>query len=254
MRSEKPLRIYGPPGFIGNVKGKLAGYTWNLIKSYPLTIEVYELGKNRVKKAIFASCEGFKVRYEDCGDKILNIDDGFTVEYCFFDHNTTSVGYRIKEPELIKINRDKLDNLGIKAGKWLSILKNSLFNGNRDGDIYIEDLDRALPIKYLEEQIVEYHKSQDITFITDIAPTYDNFKKAIDFAKDSHILLIESMFMKKDFLHAIEKSHLLIPMAKEIFRLSGSRYVKFFHYAPKYDKIKEDFFRELREEIQDNII
>jgi len=29
----KDLYLYGPPGFIQNVEGKLAGYTWNLVEN-----------------------------------------------------------------------------------------------------------------------------------------------------------------------------------------------------------------------------
>ena len=38
----KTLRLYGPPGVIENVEGKLRGYTWNLVDGYPLGIEVRE--------------------------------------------------------------------------------------------------------------------------------------------------------------------------------------------------------------------
>ena len=31
----KTLRLYGPPGLIANVEGKLHGYTWNLVDGYP---------------------------------------------------------------------------------------------------------------------------------------------------------------------------------------------------------------------------
>ena len=29
---EKRLHLYGPPGFLNNVEGRLAGYTWNLVR------------------------------------------------------------------------------------------------------------------------------------------------------------------------------------------------------------------------------
>jgi ribonuclease Z len=31
---EKDLHLYGPAGFLSNVEGKLAGYTWNLVEQY----------------------------------------------------------------------------------------------------------------------------------------------------------------------------------------------------------------------------
>ena len=42
---EKTLTIFGPKNIIQNVKGKLAGFTWNLVEQYSesLTIEVVEV-------------------------------------------------------------------------------------------------------------------------------------------------------------------------------------------------------------------
>lgn len=254
LRSEKPIRLYGPPGFTKNVEGKLAGYTWNLIKSYPLTIEVYEIGYDNICKTIFSARDGFNA--VQCGyiEGDIYIDEGFVVQYCFFDHKTVSLGYRIKEPNYITINKEKLEGIGLKSGKWIGLLKEKLYNGDRDSDIFVEEVNRYFPVAELERLIVEYQKPQDITYITDIAPTYENFDKAIKFAKNSHLLIIESMFMKSDFMHSIEKSHLNISLAKTIYEISESNFVKFFHFAPKYENCKGDFYNELRSGIEEKII
>ncbi len=55
----KKLRLYGPPGLIDNVNGKLRGYTWNLVDGYPLTIEVYEFHEREVRQAVFHATNGF---------------------------------------------------------------------------------------------------------------------------------------------------------------------------------------------------
>ncbi|MGB8428082.1 MAG: ribonuclease Z, partial [Desulfobacterales bacterium] len=34
MGRDKRLSLYGPRGFLKNVEGKLAGYTWNLVDNY----------------------------------------------------------------------------------------------------------------------------------------------------------------------------------------------------------------------------
>jgi len=48
LARELHLDIFGPPGIIDNVRGKLAGYTWNLIESYPFTLTVHEVGAERI--------------------------------------------------------------------------------------------------------------------------------------------------------------------------------------------------------------
>jgi ribonuclease Z len=254
LRSENPVRVYGPPGFIKNVHGKLSGYTWNLIKSYPLTIEVYEIGHNEIKKVIFSARNGFEPYTEQFTEDKIRIGDGFEVEYCFFDHKTPSLGYRIKEPVFININKEKLHAAGLKSGKWLSVLKDKLYKCENKGEIYVEEENRYYEIESIAPTIVEYSMPQDLTFITDIAPTYENFSKAVAFARNSYMLMIEAMFMKSDFIHSIDKGHLSIPLAREIFNLSKSSKVLFFHFAPKYERVKSNFYEELKCEIEEKII
>src|SRR5262249_58483699 len=42
LHREQDLRLFGPNGIIENVRGKLAGYTWNLIRDYPLILVVHQ--------------------------------------------------------------------------------------------------------------------------------------------------------------------------------------------------------------------
>src|SRR5512134_4176578 len=60
----KTLRLYGPPGLIANVQGKLRGYTWNLVDGYPLAIQVREFHRQEIKQAFFHATEGFRVRLD----------------------------------------------------------------------------------------------------------------------------------------------------------------------------------------------
>src|SRR5262245_20761088 len=44
LARDQHLELSGPPGFIKNVCGKLAGYTWNLVDSYPFVLTIHEVG------------------------------------------------------------------------------------------------------------------------------------------------------------------------------------------------------------------
>lgn len=57
---DKRLRIFGPPGIIRNLEGKLAAYTWNLVEGYSFYIEVYEVSEKSVSTARFMARESFK--------------------------------------------------------------------------------------------------------------------------------------------------------------------------------------------------
>ncbi len=53
LRRDVPLKIFGPANIINCVEGKLKGYTWNLIKDYPLKIEVFEVQGSVISHASF---------------------------------------------------------------------------------------------------------------------------------------------------------------------------------------------------------
>jgi len=46
LRRDLPVRVYGPSNIADCVEGKLKGYTWNLIKEYPLKIEVFSINRD----------------------------------------------------------------------------------------------------------------------------------------------------------------------------------------------------------------
>ncbi|KAA0258142.1 ribonuclease Z [Deferribacter autotrophicus] len=258
LRSDKKIRIFGPPGIINNVSGKIQGYTWNLIKNYTFKIEVVELrGDGKIKQAFFNAEDGFIPYFEENVIDRIELEDGFILEYEFFDHDIISVGYRIKEDKHVNIKKDVFDKYGYIPGPWLSTLKAKLRNCTDLNEmIPVETVDgtKEIALKQLEEELVIYKKPQDITYITDIAPTYENFVKAVNFAKNSSILLIEAMFLKCDIIDAIYKKHLTVELAKEIFASSNSIYVKFFHFSPKYEKDKGKFFANLYSGISDKIL
>lgn len=256
IRADKKIRFFGPPGFINNVKGKIAGYTWNLIKSYTLVIEVWELFQDRFNVAVFEAKNGF-VPYEYSVERgIIDLHDGFTLDYEFFDHGTVSVGYRIKEPVHINIKQGVMEKFGYKKGPWVSELKRRLRINDKDFYLEVKTESGIAPkkISELEYELIIYSPPQDITYITDVSPTFENYKKAVNFSKDSYILFIEGMFLKEDILHAIDKKHLTLDMSKNIFNMSGSSLVHFFHFAPKYAQSKDIFFERLYKELKSRII
>lgn len=256
VHADSKIRFFGPPGFINNVKGKLAGYTWNLIKNYTLVIEAVELHEDKIMGAVFKACEGFVPQYYERKRELISLGDGFTLDYEFFDHGILVLGFRIREDIHVNVKKDALEQHGYKKGPWISNLKAKLRNFDRSGFFEIEKDGQIIKksVSELENELIIYTPPQDITYITDIAPTYDNFKKAVNFAKESHILMMEAMFLKKDLLHAIKKKHLTLELSKEIFKLSNSKFVHFFHFAPKYEMEKNIFFKALYEGIDKNVI
>ena len=251
--SDKTIYIYGPKGLINNIYGKLSGYTWNLVDNYKFQIVITELTESNRASAKLSACNKFKIEPIEPLDN--QIGDGFTFSYQLFDHGTTSIGYRINEKPTVSILPEEVSNSGYVKGKWLSLLKNAVENGNLDLELEIETVDGSTirkKISELEYLYTPYH-AQSITFLTDIAPKDENKIKAIDLAKDSDVLLIESMFLDEDIDHAIAKNHLTVGISKSIFLASNAKLVRFFHFSSRYTICKESFLKALLEDIEDSI-
>ena len=259
LRSDKTLKIYGPRGFLKNIEGKLAGYTWNLVENYNFAIQAFEIiESNKILTAIYKASNIFKPEYGEIKNtEKIDLDDGFYMYFEFFDHAIPSMAFRIKERMHVNIKKDVLEKYGYIPGPWLTDLKSHL-RANKDLNYLfaVETTDgvKKISARTLKDRLVIFKEPQDITFISDFAPTFDNYKRAINFAKNSFILLIESMFLKDDILHAIDKRHSTIDISKNIFIESKSKFVHFFHFSSKYEKRKNQFFQRLYEDVENQII
>ena len=248
LNSAEGIRVFGPPGFIGNVEGKFRGYTWNLTGGYSFFVEAVELSvEGESKRALFKASDGFLLHeLEPLPYGAIDLGEGFSLKTELFDHRTLSAGYRIEEPIGYSVDREKLLGLAYKQGPWLSALKAALAAGK---DLPITTLQGEKEVTkgaftYLEE-FIEVKRPQVISYITDCAPTEENVEKAVAFADKSTLLIIEAPFLAEDEAHAKEKNHLTLPIAKEIFRRSSSDYVRFTHFASRYENDKGNFLQEV---------
>ncbi len=244
---EHELRIYGPEGFINNINGKFQSYTWNLAEDYKFRVKAYELNQSGNHKiAYFNANNKFIPKIECFSGNVLDINDGFSATFEFFDHRIPTIGYRISEPKQFHIKKECLNKFGYIQGKWIKELKNAL-EKQQNINISVPHADgivnkTSFELKY---ELVEIKEPQVITYITDIAPTEENIEKAVNFAKNSSLLIIEAVFLDKDIDHAILKNHLTVGISKNIFKKSHSDMVRFTHFASRYEQDKTKFINEL---------
>ena len=124
----KKLRLYGPPGLIDNVHGKLRGYTWNLVDGYPLIIEVQEFHHSEVGRLSFTPRTAFMLSTPTIRPLVVHPDTGlftvledpmFTVKAVALNHRIPSFAYALEEQFHINVNKQKLHEAGLPVGGWL---------------------------------------------------------------------------------------------------------------------------------------
>ncbi len=234
LRRETPLRVYGPWNIADCVEGKLKGYTWNLIREYPLRLEVFSVDKDRILSSSFHAEKCFQRLdnnvYEFRG--VLLKEPLFAVNAVQLDHQVPCLGFSLDEEYHININKASLNDMGLPVGPWLSELKNAI-REKRSGDTEFIISQRKYTLKELSD-VAKITKGQKISYVTDVSMNDENIGKIIDFVRGSDTLYCEAYFMEKDTDRAMERFHLTSKITGMIARKAGVKNLVVMHFSPKY--------------------
>lgn len=239
---EKELYLYGPRGFLKNVEGKLAGYSWNLVGNYSnrFMLQASEVREDRVISRQYL-CQKRFVPEENTitrdFDGILLAEPALSLSAAILDHHIPCLGFSLKERFHVNIISKGLGELGLGSGPWLKEFKEALFN-HRDPEslftVRSGNETREFILKDLAEQIALISPGQKVTYITDVKYNESNAEKILALAKDSDYLFIEAAFLEKDKDLAAEKCHLTAWQAGSLAARASAKQFTIFHFSPRY--------------------
>jgi ribonuclease Z len=133
---DKRVCFHGPAGIIRQVRGKLRGYTWNLVENYRLELEVREFGGRVLRRRLFTCRDRFR-HEEDLGsrpapDGVVAERERWRVRAIVLEHRTPCLGYLLEEKAPLAVDRVRLEALGLAVGPWLAGLKRLFAAGRLD--------------------------------------------------------------------------------------------------------------------------
>ncbi len=244
---EKSLYLYGPEGFLKNVEGKLAGYSWNLVENYSnrFALNVIEVLPKKLITMQYLCREKFLPDRKPTTapfNGILHEEPAFKVVAVLLDHSIPCLGLTLEEKFHVNILKDKVEELGLETGAWLNRFKQALYNKESPESEFVVKFGRQnkqqkkFILGRLAEQITKVTPGQKITYIVDVGYTQSNVDKIIEFAKDANYLFIEAAFLEKHKDIAHIKNHLT---ARQAGNIAGKAYVKqftLFHFSPRYNQ------------------
>lgn len=234
LRRETPLRVYGLSNITDCVEGKLKGYTWNLIKEYPLKIEVFCIDGDKITSSSFHAENCFK-RIDNSLSEfngILLKEPLLTVKAIQLDHQVPCLAFSLEEEFHININKASLKEMGLPVGPWLSELKKTI-REQRSGETEFVVSDKRYRLKELGN-IAKITKGQKISYVTDVSITTENIEKIIEFVRDSDTFYCEAYFMDKDMDRALKRFHLTAKITGRIARKAEVKHLIVMHFSPKY--------------------
>jgi ribonuclease Z len=262
----KTLRLYGPPGLIANVRGKLQGYTWNLVDGYPLTIEVHEFHPHETRTAVFRATEGFQEREISSSSCVRHVSSApfpvleaqmFTITATSLNHRIPSFAYALQEQFHININKERLHAAGLPVGSWLKDLKQHIWQGQPDdctftATLYFEHRkeQRTFRLGDLKRDFVTITRGQKIVYVVDARYDDDNETKIVELARTADVFYCEAPYLDRDADKARERYHLTARQAGVMAGKAGVRNLVVFHFSPRYTGLGDTIAQEARESFE----
>ncbi len=257
----KRLCLYGPTGFLRNIEGKLAGYSWNLVHNYDsqFTIHATEVATGHVTMQQYPCRGGFtqdKAPTPARFDGTLLREPGLTVSAAALDHGIPSLGFCMSERFHVNIRKQALLDLGLVVGPWLTTFKEALYAG-QPSDALFDVPDggdrsgvRPFALGDLTERIARITPGQRIAYIADAVHSRSNVETMVQLAGDVDHLFIEAAFLDRDRDMAGEKRHLTAGQAGQIAGIARAKRFTLFHFSPRYQGQAHLFHEEAQKAYQ----
>ena len=242
LNREKELKVFGPAGFLANVRGKLAGYTWNLTEGYPFSVVAAEVYPDRIISETFRSHHRFvsEDRKEASFTGILEEDSHLKITSTHLDHFIPCLAFALEERFHINVNKEHLAQMGLPMGSWLKEMKDALWKG-KPGDFRLtvplegEGKGREFFLRDLREAVT-ITPGQKIAYVADCRFSQENVRRIIQLAGGADLFFCEAGFLDRDRERAEERGHLTAAQAGELARQAKAKKLRVFHFSPKYEK------------------
>jgi ribonuclease Z len=255
---ETGVRLYGPPGLIGQVEHKLAAYTWNLVENYPgdFAVETWEVDPSwHARGARFRCHRRFErepLPGRELPEGVLLDEPAFRVRAAFLEHRTACLGFAVEEKTHVNILKNRLAELGLHVGPWLNELKAAVSREVPDETpvrAWWRDREGAheklLPLGKLKAEALRLVAGERIGYVTDVLYHEENARRITALVADADVLFIECVFLDEDGEHAARKCHLTARQAGGIARAARAKRVVPFHFSPRYADRESDLRSEL---------
>jgi ribonuclease Z len=253
LARDAALELFGPPGIIGNVTGKLAGYTWNLVDGYPFVLTVHEVHPTRIRSVRLRATTGFAaedVTSPPFAGVLLDVP-AFTVRTAHLDHRIPCLAFAVTAKTHLNVRKDELDRLGIPAGPWLNTLKAAIRAGEADDTPITArwttdgtQQQAAFALGELRDRLIVPTPGTKLAYVVDTLFSKENAAQIVALVRESDVFFCESLFLDEDRDEALKRYHLTARQAGTLARMAGVKRLEVFHFSPRYDGQAERIYAE----------
>lgn len=253
LAREATVHLYGPAGFIANVRGRLAGYTWNLVDGYPLTLIVNEITTTTITTVELRATDAFAAQppRQKSFDGVAFEGSGWRVRTAILNHKIPCLAFAVEEDSHLNVRKEELERLGIPAGRWLNQLKDAIRSGEPDNTQITaewrlggEAQRRELSLGELRDRLLVESRGQKVAYVVDTLFSVENAARIAELAAGADIFYCESPFLDEDREEALKRYHLTARQAGSLARMASVRRLEVFHFSPRYDGRANEIYDE----------
>lgn len=249
-RTDRPLCLYGPPGFAAQVRAALGAFTWNLVDAFPLDLTVVEVHRDRTERWRFPEVHGFEpfcaARGPGPHDAPVLDDDLLAARALPLDHGgTPCLAWRVDEHVALNVDAVALAAAGLPTGPWLAALKDAIRRGADDAAPIEVPGEGARPLGALRGSVIRESPGDSVAYVTDVAPTPATEDAVARFAAGARRLVIETHFLDEDAALARQHGHLTAKLAGTIACAAGPGSLSPIHASSRYEAREADVLDEV---------
>jgi ribonuclease Z len=238
------LSLIGPPGLVDRIGGRLAGYSWNLLKQsatdFVIVVEEFD-GRFLTRAAAFHSREAFAqqtVAPSSLPPGVVLDEERFTVRCALLDHGIPSLAFAFREKPRLNVWKDRLDGMGLVVGPWLTYARRAISRGDPDDALIParngDGTTTQVPLGVLKIEAFRPGPGVSFAYVVDVAYHQMNAARIIDLAHGIGTLFIEAMFADEDGAIAAARRHLTAGQAGLLACQAQVHQVVPFHHSPRY--------------------
>ncbi len=248
--NRRELRLFGPKGFINNVRGKLAAYSWNLIRDYKLKLLVHEIDGCAMRRITFKTAHDFEPEGEIAThfSGTLLQEPGFRVRTAVLDHRIPCLAFSLEESQRFNIKPNALQSLELNSGPWLDQLKEMLRQQcPRETPLEMplrNGTTKKLTLEQWYDLLIVESSGQKIAYVVDNQYNPSNAENIVELAKNADLFYCEACFSKADEALARARFHLTATQAGILARRAQVRCLIPFHFSPRYQTEPERLEKE----------
>jgi len=257
LARDKRLYVFGPPGILACVEGKLRGYTWNLVDNYDFAIEAAEVAPDSIRRRLFPAATGFTPEELPAlpFDGTLLDEPAFRVRTAHLDHRIYSLGFALEEKSHLNVDTTELQGLEVPAGRWLTELKRALRRGEPDEWVITarwrlrdgQEQCRDFTLGELRGRLVKETPGQKLAYVVDTLYSAENAVRIAELAHDADLFFCESPFLDADEDQATRRYHLTARQAGLLGRAAKAKKLVVFHFSPRYSGQAERIYQEAQD-------